>query len=112
MHEVAQRFFTQALESPAGQIAREFLIGRGFPAESSREFGIGFAPKSWDALTSHLGRAGVTDEEILAAGLDSGGGRGIYDRCRGRVVGAIKDMNARPIGGGARRRYDDDKGAE
>src|SRR5690625_3306120 len=110
MHEVAQRFFTQALESPAGQIAREFLIGRGFPAESSREFGIGFAPKSWDALTSHLGRAGFTDEEILAAGLASEGGRGIYDRFRGRVIWPIKDMTARTIGFGARRLYDDDKG--
>jgi DNA primase len=110
MHEVAQRFFTQALESPAGQIAREFLIGRGFPAESSREFGIGFAPKSWDALTSHLGRAGFTDEEILAAGLASEGRRGIYDRFRGRVIWPIKDMTARTIGFGARRLYDDDKG--
>jgi DNA primase len=110
MHEVAQRFFTQALESEAGAIGREFLSGRGFPAESSREFGIGFAPKSWDALTSHLKRAGFTDEEILAAGLASEGGRGIYDRFRGRVIWPIKDMTSRTIGFGARRLFDDDKG--
>ena len=110
MHEVAQRFFTQALESEAGQIGREFLTGRGFPAESSREFGIGFAPKSWDALTGHLHKAGFTDEEILAGGLASEGGRGIYDRFRGRVIWPIKDMTARTIGFGARRLYDDDKG--
>ncbi|UVI34568.1 DNA primase [Brevibacterium spongiae] len=110
MHEVAQRFFSQALESEAGQIGREFLSGRGFPAESSREFGIGFAPKSWDALTSHLRKAGFTDEEILAAGLASEGGRGIYDRFRGRVIWPIKDMTARTIGFGARRLFDDDKG--
>ncbi|WP_436326309.1 DNA primase [Brevibacterium sp. FAM 27836] len=110
MHEVAQRFFTQALESEAGRIGREFLTGRGFPAESSREFGIGFAPKSWDALTSHLGRAGFTEEEILAGGLASEGGRGIYDRFRGRVIWPIKDMTARTIGFGARRLYEDDKG--
>ncbi|WP_432788872.1 DNA primase [Brevibacterium sp. K11IcPPYGO002] len=110
MHEVAGRFFAQALESEAGQIGREFLSGRGFPAESSREFGIGFAPKSWDALTTHLRRAGFTDEEILAGGLASEGGRGIYDRFRGRVIWPIKDMTARTIGFGARRLYDDDKG--
>ncbi len=110
MHEVAGRFFAQALESEAGQIGREFLTGRGFPAESSREFGIGFAPKSWDALTTHLRRAGFTDEEILAGGLASEGGRGIYDRFRGRVIWPIKDMTARTIGFGARRLYDDDKG--
>jgi DNA primase len=110
MHEVAQNFFVQQLESEAGQIGREFLTGRGFPAESSREFGIGFAPKSWDALTSHLRRAGFTDEEILAGGLASEGGRGIYDRFRGRVIWPIKDMTSRTIGFGARRLYDDDKG--
>ncbi|WP_169252418.1 DNA primase [Brevibacterium sp. 'Marine'] len=110
MHEVAGHFFAQALESEAGQIGREFLSGRGFPAESSREFGIGFAPKSWDALTTHLRRAGFTDEEILAGGLASEGGRGIYDRFRGRVIWPIKDMTARTIGFGARRLYDDDKG--
>ena len=110
MHEVAQRFFAQALESEAGQIGREFLSGRGFPAESSREFGIGFAPKSWDALTNHLHKAGFTDEEILAGGLASEGGRGIYDRFRGRVIWPIKDMTSRTIGFGARRLYDDDKG--
>ncbi|MGC2941434.1 DNA primase [Brevibacterium sp. FAM 24638] len=110
MHEVAQRFYAQALESEAGQIGREFLTGRGFPAESSRDFGIGFAPKSWDALTTHLRKAGFTDEEILAAGLASEGGRGIYDRFRGRVVWPIKDMTARTIGFGARRLFDDDKG--
>ncbi|UZD60934.1 DNA primase [Brevibacterium sp. JSBI002] len=110
MHEVAGRFFAQALESEAGQIGREFLSGRGFPAESSREFGIGFAPKSWDALTSHLRKAGFTDEEILAGGLASEGGRGIYDRFRGRVIWPIKDMTSRTIGFGARRLYDDDKG--
>ena len=109
MHEVAQRFFTQALESEAGQIGREFLTGRGFPPSRA---GVRhrLRPKSWDALTGHLHKAGFTDEEILAGGLASEGGRGIYDRFRGRVIWPIKDMTARTIGFGARRLYDDDKG--
>ncbi|RBP63963.1 DNA primase [Brevibacterium sanguinis] len=110
MHEVAGNFFAAALETEAGEIARDFLTGRGFPTHSSRDFGLGFAPKSWDALTSHLRRAGFSDEEILAAGLASEGGRGIYDRFRGRLVWPIKDMTARTIGFGARRLFDDDQG--
>ena len=110
MHEVAQRFFSQSLEGEQGQIAREFLEGRGFPASSSREFGLGFAPKSWDSLTSQLKKAGFTEEEILAGGLASEGGRGIYDRFRGRAVWPIKDMTSRTIGFGARRLFDDDQG--
>lgn len=110
MHEVAQRFFTQSLEGEQGRIGREFLEGRGFPSSSSREFGLGFAPKSWDSLTSQLKRAGFSEEEILAGGLASEGGRGIYDRFRGRVVWPIKDMTSRTIGFGARRLFDDDQG--
>lgn len=110
MHEVAQRFFSQSLESEQGQIAREFLEGRGFPTSSSREFGLGFAPKSWDSLTNQLKKAGFSEEEILAGGLASEGGRGIYDRFRGRAVWPIKDMTSRTIGFGARRLFDDDQG--
>lgn len=110
MHEVAERFFAESLESEAGTIGRDFLSGRGFPLASSRQFGLGFAPKSWDALTGHLGRAGFTEEEILAGGLASQGNRGIYDRFRGRVVWPIKDMTSRTIGFGARRLFDDDQG--
>lgn len=110
MHEVAQRFFTQSLEGEQGQIGREFLEGRGFPLSSSKEFGLGFAPKSWDSLTNQLKKAGFSEEEILAGGLASEGGRGIYDRFRGRVVWPIKDMTSRTIGFGARRLFDDDQG--
>lgn len=110
MHEVAQRFFTQSLATEAGQVGRDFLTGRGFPDQAARDFGLGFAPKSWDALTSQLKKAGFSEEEILAGGLASEGGRGIYDRFRGRVVWPIKDMTSRTIGFGARRLFDDDQG--
>ncbi|WP_119296202.1 DNA primase [Brevibacterium casei] len=110
MHEVAERFFATALGEDAGQIARDFLAEKGFPPGENAHFGIGFAPKSWDALTSHLRRAGFSDEEILAAGLASEGSRGIYDRFRGRVMWPIKDMTGRTIGFGARRLFDDDQG--
>lgn len=110
MHEVAQRFFAQALTEEAGGIARDFLATKGFPPADTARFDVGFAPKSWDALTGHLRRAGFTDEEILAAGLASEGNRGIYDRFRGRVMWPIRDLTGRTIGFGARRLFDDDQG--
>lgn len=110
MHEVAGRFYATALNEEPGKIARDFLEGRGFPLQSIKDFGLGFAPQSWDALTSTLHKAGFSDEEILAAGLASEGQRGIYDRFRGRVVWPIKDMTSRIIGFGARRLFDDDQG--
>ncbi len=110
MHEVAERFFATALSGEPGQIARDFLAAKGFPPGEHPRFGVGFAPKSWDALTGHLRRAGFSDEEILAAGLASEGSRGIYDRFRGRVMWPIRDMTGRTIGFGARRLFDDDQG--
>ena len=83
---------------------------RGFDNEVCAHFGVGYAPKSWDALTSHLRKKGFTDAELQAGGLVSQGDRGIYDRFRGRLVWPIRDLGGAVIGFGARKLYDDDDG--
>ena len=75
-----------------------------------RRFGVGFAPKSWDALTNHLKARGFTTEELAASGLVSQGDRGVYDRFRGRLVWPIRDVTGQTVGFGARRLLDDDQG--
>ena len=109
-HKIAAAFFTQQLQSPEAQIGRDFLRERGFDAEVARHFGVGFAPKSWDALTGHLRKAGFTDAELMAGGLVSQGNRGVYDRFRGRLVWPIRDLGGDVVGFGARRLMADDDG--
>lgn len=109
-HKVAADFYRQQLGSPEAQTGREFLTGRGFDAEASAHFGVGYAPKGWDALTNHLRQKAFTDAELLAGGLVSQGNRGIYDRFRGRLVWPIRDLGGDVIGFGARKLYDDDDG--
>ena len=109
-HALAAAFFTEALASPEAQTAREFLAGRGFAPETWPKFGVGYAPKGWDALTSRLRANGYTDEEMLSAGLVAQGQRGVYDRFRGRVVWPIRDTSGDTVGFGARKLYDDDEG--
>ena len=103
-------FFTGALGSPEAAIGRAFLTERGFDEEVWRTFGIGYAPKSWDALTSMLRKEGYTDAELLAAGVVSQGQRGVYDRFRGRLIWPIRDLAGDIIGFGARKLHDDDDG--
>ncbi len=109
-HKAASAFYREQLTSPAAQVGREFLTSRGFDAAAAEHFGVGFAPKSWDALTSHLRSKGFNDEELLAGGLVSQGNRGVYDRFRGRLIWPIRDLGGDVVGFGARKLLDDDDG--
>ncbi|AWB95393.1 DNA primase [Agromyces badenianii] len=109
-NQAAAEFFVERLGSPEAEVGRRFLGERGFDAEAARRFGVGFAPKSWDALTGHLKARGFTTDELAASGLVSQGDRGVYDRFRGRLVWPIRDVTGQTVGFGARRLLDDDKG--
>jgi DNA primase len=106
----AAQFFADQLGGAEAAPGREFLKGRGFDAEAAKRFGVGFAPRSWDALAKHLRGRGFSQEEVLAAGLVVEGQRGVYDRFRGRLVWTIRDVTGDPIGFGARKLFDDDEG--
>jgi DNA primase len=109
-NQAAAEFFVERLGSPEAEIGRRFLGERGFDAAAAAHFGVGFAPKSWDALTGHLKGRGFTTEELAASGLVSQGDRGVYDRFRGRLIWPIRDVTGQTVGFGARRLLDDDKG--
>lgn len=109
-HKAAAKFYVEQLNSPEAQTARQFLADRGFDQAAAKHFGVGYAPKGWDALTKHLRAQGFTDTEIQTGGLASSGNRGIYDRFRGRLVWPIRDVAGDVVGFGARKLYDDDEG--
>ena len=109
-HKAAAVFYAEQLQQPDAAPGRAFLTERGFDQAAAERFGVGFAPKGWDALTGHLRKKGFTDDELKAAGLVSQGQRGIYDRFRGRLVWPIRDMAGDTVGFGARRLFDDDEG--
>lgn len=109
-HESAREFFVEHLTGADADPARRFLGERGFDPAAAERFGVGFAPKSFDALRSHLKGRGFTDDELVTAGLLSHGDRSPYDRFRGRLLWPIRDVTGSTIGFGARRLLDDDKG--
>jgi DNA primase len=104
LNERAAEFFELQLNSTEeGASAREYLQARGIKEETAKLFRIGYAPDSWDALTSHLKDRGATTDEIHSSGLaaprDTGG---FYDRFRGRVIFPITDSQGRVIAFGGR----------
>jgi len=109
-HRVAGEFFTEQLLTPGAAAARDFLAGRGFDRSAAEQFGIGYAPQSWDQLLRHLRGRGFTEKELVATGLMSQGGRGIYDRFRGRLVWPIREVTGDTVGFGARKLYEEDQG--
>ena len=109
-HKIAADYYVKQLASPDAAKGREFLLARGFDQDSWAQFGVGFAPKGWDGLTTVLRKAGFTDQELLAGGLVVQGNRGVYDRFRGRLVWPIRELGGDVVGFGARKLFDDDEG--
>ncbi|MDQ1723470.1 MAG: primase, partial [Frankiaceae bacterium] len=109
-HAAAAAFYTEQLASPEAIAGRRFLAERGFDADSAVRYGVGYAPKGWDALTTHLRGKGFHPDELSTAGLAKPGQRGPIDRFRGRLVWPIADIAGDIIGFGARKLYDDDNG--
>jgi len=106
----AEKFFREQLTTPEAQLGRDFLGERGFDAAAAAHFGVGFAPKSFDALHTVLIAQGFKEDELVTAGLLSTGDRGnAYDRFRGRLIWPIRDITGQTVGFGARKLLPDDQ---
>ena len=91
--ESAEWFHANLLRTKAGQIARDYLKGRGITAEVAKAWKLGYAPDAWDAFSHWAREKGYRDEEIVASGLvtfkeDEEGHRSshYYDRFRDRLM--------------------------
>ena len=76
---------------------------RGLTDASIETFGLGYAPRSWDAALTYFAQRGYKERDLLDAGLisqrESGG---FYDRFRNRIMIPIRDATRRMTGFGAR----------
>ncbi len=65
--EEASRWFESNLTTETA--AREYLLKRGLNQASFEKWRLGFAPKEWRALGTHLSSRGYTQGEMEKAGL-------------------------------------------
>ena len=70
------------------------MYSRQITRESATNFGLGFAPDSWHALTTAMKAEGFTESELLDAGLAKKSKTGeIYDAFRNRLIFPIMDAH-------------------
>ncbi|MGQ9631457.1 MAG: DNA primase [bacterium] len=101
---VVEYYHNLLLNSEAGARAREYLARRGIGAEAIQRFKLGYAPDSWNAVISFGRRSGISEEDLLRAGLVVKGrdGNSYYDRFRQRLIFPIWDGKNRVVALGGR----------
>ncbi len=111
MHEVAQKAFRAALESPAGSEARRYLQQRGVRPEVAEEFGLGFADKSGQFLVRRLREREYSEPQMESSGLvrKRAEGEGFYDNFRGRLMFPIHNESGKLVGFAGRSLSDEDE---
>jgi DNA primase len=92
----AEAFYVQQL---ASSWAPAYLRRRGITAEAIGEWRIGYAPRGWTTLLTHLRGRGHHDDEIQAAGLARASSRGtLIDHFRDRVMLPVHDEHGNLAG--------------
>ncbi len=85
-------FYQHQLHEPVGVGAVEYLGGRGIDTETIERWQLGYAPDSWQALTTALDKEGFSDDLLLDAGVARRSRYGrLFDRMRNRVIFPIED---------------------
>jgi DNA primase len=101
----ALEWWEQQLIEGSGEakVGRDYIDGRGITEETRKLFRLGFAPNSWDGLSTYLKKKGASAQQIERSGLvvvKDGGGH--YDRFRGRVIFPVLDAQGRAVAFGGR----------
>jgi DNA primase len=100
VNDLAARFFrAQLLMSQQAEHARAYVLKRGLDDLTGDIWRIGYAPESWTGLSDALKQKGVTEDELIKAGLSLKSDRGgVYDRFRNRLMFTICDVHGNVIG--------------
>ncbi|MBQ9479433.1 MAG: DNA primase, partial [Selenomonadaceae bacterium] len=105
INELARNFFHNCLTMTTyGESALAYLEARGISAKTIEEFRLGYAPDDWDKLSTAFEKRGVTQKQLIDAGLAAARNRGsgVYDRFRNRIMIPITDVTGHVLAFGGR----------
>ena len=110
LHKEAARFFHAQLYAPVGKAALDYALGRGMNKAVLTQFGVGYAPDSWDALVKAMKAKGYTEQELIDSGLvtKSQKNGNIFDRFRDRLMFPVIDVRGYVIAFSGRTMKKDD----
>ncbi|QIO98510.1 DNA primase [Bradyrhizobium symbiodeficiens] len=102
--DLAATYFAETLASRVGAKARGYLADRAISPATQLQFRLGYASPDRFGLKEHLGKLGVSVEDMVETGLLVAGDDipVPYDRFRDRVMFPITDMRGRVIAFGGR----------
>ena len=108
--EFAFNFYKSQLATDEGRaVAVQYFHSRGLEDETIAKYGLGWAPKSKNALTEAAKKEGYKDEYLLETGLcaqwDTDGS--LHDRFYDRVMFPIHSVSGRVIAFGGRTLFTD-----
>lgn len=97
LNQLALEFFKSQRKKYS--FAHDYLVQRKLSESSIESFDLGFAPDSWDGLLTYALTKGVSETDLLVAGLirESASGR-YFDYFRNRIMFPIKDYLGRVLG--------------
>jgi DNA primase len=90
VNDFALKFFQSHLPNTG----LEYLKSRGFTDATIQEFGLGFAPDTWDALMRAATQAGFKLEQLQKLGLTTATGKDFF---RNRVIFPIYNLSGKVI---------------
>ncbi|MBI3783975.1 MAG: DNA primase [Deltaproteobacteria bacterium] len=103
INEAAQAYFAEALRSPRGAQARNYLKSRGVGDSILSMYGVGFCPPGGAGLAQSLAAKRLSLPRALELGLVGRRNDGsTYDRFWDRITFPIRDIGGRIIGFGGR----------
>lgn len=98
LNREAARFFYEQLSTPEGERAIEYMRKRQISRRVATNFGLGYAPDSWESLTHEMKSRGYSERDLLDAGLAKNGRRGgVYDTFRGRLMFPVIDVRGNVV---------------
>ncbi len=97
-------FFQENLAGDAGREARRYFVQRGLNERTIKDFQLGFAQDSWQALINYFKAKNIGEDILEKAGLvlRHETNRNFYDRFRGRIIFPIFGLRKRVLGFGSR----------
>ena len=99
LNREAARFYYGALIGPDGKSAQDYMLRREITPVTAKNFGLGFAPDSFYALTDAMHAKGFQDYELIDAGLanPNKSGKGVHDVFRNRLMFPVIDVRGSVI---------------
>lgn len=99
INNLAAAYYQYILEKTKyGKKASDYLLNRGINAKITHKFQLGYAPSSWESLSSFFQVKRYAPQEVEDTGLIIKGKKDYYDRFRGRLVFPIKNPRGEIIG--------------